>query len=391
MTNITPIERISSLDLLRGIAILGILFMNIVGFAMPEVAYMNVNWHGVATETDKLSFALQYFFAKERFIALFCVLFGAGMVVFWQRAQAKYFEPIALLRKRMAWLLLFGILHLTFLFYGDILILYATCAFLIIKSVPNDDEKLMRRGIIYTAIGMVIFMCLAALMLLELDVNSGKSMLGYPYTVEEANDLINSAVGSYGNMISYNLKTGWGVLVAWAIYFFTISGPMLIGMSLIKKGFFKKGFSLRTELMLILVGSVMSASQLYMIMNTDFTVDFWLIAPFNTIGGLLVILFVSSRIVKAVSKKSHWLMPLQHVGRMAFSLYIFQSITMTLLFRVILADHFGQWHLGELMAIAAVTSIVQIILASWWQGKIGQGPLEKLWRKLIYRNVHPIT
>lgn len=391
MSNMTQAKRIASLDLLRGLAILGILFMNIVGFAMPEVAYLNVNWHGVATQTDKLFFALQYFFAKERFIALFCVLFGAGMVVFWRRAQAKHFEPIHLLRKRIGWLLVFGVLHLTFLFYGDILILYATCAFLIIKSISNDDEKLMRRGIIYTAIGMAIMMCLAALMLLELDVDSGKSILGYPYTAEEANTLIDSAVGSYSNMIYYNLSTGWGVLVAWPIYFFTIAGPMLIGMSLIKRGFFTKGFNLKTELLLFFVGSVMSASQLYMIISTDFTVDFYLTAPFNTIGGLLIILSVSSRIIKIMNKKTNWLMPLQYVGRMAFSCYIFQSITMTLLFRVVLAEHFGQWHLGELMAIAIVASIVQIILASWWQVKIGQGPLEKLWRKLIYRNVKPIA
>lgn len=391
MNNMTQVERIASLDLLRGIAILGILFMNIVGFSMPEVAYMNVNWHGAATETDKLFFSLQYLFAKERFIALFCVLFGAGLVVFWQRAQAKNFEPIPLLRKRVGWLLLFGILHLTFLFYGDILILYATCGFLIIKSVPLAEDKLMRRGIVYTLIGMAIIMLVAVLTSVEVEVEQQKSLLGYPYNAEEVNELTQAAVGSYFNMITYNVKTGGAVLLLWPIYFFTIAGPMLIGMALIKRNFFNKGMSLKIELVMFLVGSVMSSGQLYMIITNNFTIDFWLIAPFNTIGGLLIILAVSSRLIKIVMKRTNWLMPLQYVGRMAFSLYIFQSIIMTLLFRVIWAEHFGQWHLGELMGVAVVVSLIQIALASWWQIKVGQGPLEKLWRKLIYRNVKPVT
>ena len=391
MMNITQGNRIASLDLLRGIAILGILFMNIVAFAMPEPAYPNVNWHGAATEADKFFFALQYLFAKERFIALFCVLFGAGLVIFWQRAQDKIFEPIPLLRKRVIWLFIFGVLHMTFLFYGDVLMTYAICGFLIIKYIPNDASKLMRRGILFTIIGMLIMLGLSALTLFELEPNMETSMLGYPYSQESMNEVINSAVGSYLNMIKYNATTGAAILFLWPVIFWMIAGPMLIGMSLIKQGFFQKGTSVKIERRMFFVGLLLSIGQLYMIFNSDFSIDFWLLASFNTIGGLLIILAVASRLIKGIEKNPSWLMSFQYVGRMAFSLYIFQSITMTLLFRVLLSDNFGLWHLGELMTIAIIVSVIQIQLAIWWQKNKGQGPLEKLWRTLIYKNVAPIN
>jgi len=395
MTETTAIStksltRIASLDLLRGIAILGILFMNIVSFAMPEPAYPNVNWHGLATQTDKFIFALQYLFAKEKFIALFCVLFGAGLVMFWQRAKEKLFEPIPLLRRRSGWLLAFGVLHMTFLFYGDILMTYAICSFLVLNAIVDDEKQLMRRGILFTVIGMLIMMGLAALTFFELEPDMQTSMLGYPYNQESMNEVINSAVGSYLTMIKYNATTGAAVLFLWPVLFWMISGPMLIGMSLIKQGFFQKGATVEIELRMFVFGLLLSAGQLLMILISDFTIDFWLLASFNTVGGLLIILAVASRIIKVVGNNPSWLMPLQYVGRMAFSLYILQSITMTLLFRVLLSDYFGLWHLGELMIIAVVVSIIQIKLATWWQVNKGQGPLEKIWRSLIYKNVTPV-
>lgn len=379
-----PLAHIASLDLLRGIAILGILFMNIVSFAMPEPAYPNVNWHGLATENDKLFFALQYLLVKEKFIALFCVLFGAGLVSFWKRAHEKSIDPIALLRKRSGWLLALGLLHMTFLFYGDILMTYAICGFLVIQFIPNDAKTLMNRGILFTIIGMLIMMGLATLTFFELEPDMKTSMLGYPYNQESVSEAINLAVGSYLTMIEYNATTGIAVLLLWPVLFWMVAGPMLIGMSLIKEGFFQKGTSVEIELCMFFVGLSLSAGQLYMILSSDFAIDFWLLASFNTVGGLLIILTIASRLIKAIKRNPFWLMPLQYVGRMALSFYILQSIAMTLLFRVFLSEYFGLWHLGELMVIAIVVSVIQIQLATWWQKNVGQGPLEQLLRVLIH-------
>lgn len=384
-------QRVASFDLLRGIAILGILFMNIVVFALPEPAYANVNWDGAATDVEKYTFAIQYLLAKERFISLFCILFGAGLVVFWERAQAKGFEPFKLMSSRLGWLSIFGALHLTFLFYGDILLNYALCGLLIFKSVALDEKTLMRRGVIFFSVGMFIMLLLTSMTLLSLGEETGKSMMGFPHDPESINELIAAATGSYGNMIKYNLTNGAALVLALPILFWIIGGMMLIGMSLAKRGFFLYGVSINAELKLLIAGSLLSFSQLLMMFKTSFSVDFWFIAPLNWAGGLMIILAVASRLIKVVMARPTWLMAFQYVGRMAFTLYIFQSLTMTLLFRVILVDDFGKWQLEQLMMIAAITTLIQIGLACWWQKTFGQGPLEKLWRYLIYRNAKPIA
>lgn len=383
-------ERIASLDLLRGIAILGILFMNIVAFGMPEPAYANVNWDGAVTDTEKYMFAAQYFFAKERFISLFCVLFGAGLVVFWERAQAKNFEPFKLINLRLVWLVVFGALHMTFLFYGDILLNYALCGLLIFKSVALDERTLMRRGIIFLSVGMTIMLLVSLGTLLGGEEGSGTSMLGFPHSQESISLLIEAATGNYANMIKYNLTHGVALVMAFPILFWIVAGMMLIGMSLVKRGFFIRGVSNKAELSLFTIGMILSITQLVMIFSTDFAVDFWFIAPLNWTGGLLISLAVASRLTKIVMVRPTWLMSFQYVGKMALTLYIFQSLTMTVLFRGILADNFGLWQLEQLMMIAVVMTVIQIGLAYWWQKTRGQGPLEKLWRTLIYKNAKPI-
>lgn len=383
-------ERIASLDLLRGIAILGILFMNIVVFALPEPAYANVNWDGLATDTEKYMFVAQYFLAKERFISLFCVLFGAGLVVFWQRAQAKNFEPFKLIRSRLGWLVVFGALHMAFLFYGDILLNYALCGLLIFKSVALDERALMRRGIIFLSVGMFIMLLLTSITLFFGDEGAATSLMGYPHNQESIKSLIEAATGSYANMITYNLTHGIALILAFPILFWIVAGMMLIGMSLVKRGFFLHGVSTKSELALFTIGMGLSIVQLTMIFATNFVADFWLIAPLNWTGGLLVSLAVASRLTKIVTKRPTWLMNFQYVGKMALTLYIFQSLTMTLLFRGFLADNFGLWQLDQLMMIAVVMTLLQIGLATWWQKTRGQGPLEKLWRTLIYKNVKPL-
>lgn len=378
----STMDRVVSLDLLRGIAILGILFMNIVAFSMPFEAYANVNFDGNATENEKLAFIFQFLLAKERFISLFCVLFGAGIVLFIERARCKNYEPYPLMQQRLGLLILFGFIHISVLFFGDILFSYGLTAILIYKWSAKASAVLMRRGIIFLSIGVLLMLGLAGIMgmfpegALEQDTSTGLQL---------------NAVGSVEDFFNYNLMIGMNLVFMFPVLFWILAGGMLIGMALMKSGFFNKGMHAGAELIFLMVGSVLSGGQLYMIFETDFNDAFWIMAPFNWVGGLMIILAVASRLIKIVFAKPTWLTVFQNVGKMAFTLYIFQSLTMTLLFRVVLADRFGEWHLDQLMAIAGVVTVIQIALANWWQKTRGQGPLEKLWRDMIYKKAKPIS
>jgi len=378
----TSMDRVVSLDLLRGIAILGILFMNIVAFAMPFEAYPNVNYDGLATDTEKTAFIFQFLLAKERFISLFCVLFGAGIVMFLERARTKNYEPYPLMSHRLSLLMLFGFIHISTLFFGDVLLSYGLTGIIIYKWSEKAPHLLMRRGIIFIAVGASLLMAIAW----------GMSFLPEGAMEQDPNSpFFMNPVGSIENFFNYNIMMGMNLIFMFPIIFWTLAGGMLIGMALMKNGFFIKGTSLINELMLFTVGGVLSVSQLYMIFETDFKNMLWTSGSLNWIGGLMMILAVSSRLIKIVTAKPQWFMLFQNCGKMAFTLYIFQSLTMALLFRVILADSHGDWLLHHLMAVAGIMTIVQIILANLWQHYKGQGPLEKLWRDMVYKKAKPIS
>lgn len=380
-------QRIASLDLLRGFAILGILFMNIIVFTLPEPAYISPAWAGEPSFADKIGYSAQFMFANAKFYSLFCLLFGAGMVVFWQRAEIKGFDAKALVKTRLRWLLLFGILHLTLLFFGDILVTYALCGMLLLGSVSLESGKLLRRGIIFIGITALLFTLFASLALI--DMPQEEQMIEIPVPADKILLLIEQATGSIGQMIYYNIKHGGALVLSLPIMFWLLGGIMLLGMALMKRGFFDKGLSNTAEALLFILGLSLSSIQLALQWQTDFTSLFALMLPLNSVAAVMIAIALASRGVKICQNNPNALMPLQYAGRMAFSLYIFQSITMTLVFRWIAPGLFATLSRFEMLAVAAIMTIVQLILATWWQKNMGQGPLEKLWRHLIYRNHQP--
>jgi len=378
-------KRIASMDLLRGFAVLGILIMNIVAFAAPEPAYMSPAWAGTASFADELTYSAQFLVANGRFYSLFCLLFGAGLVMFYQRAQFKGFDADKLLKSRLRWLLLFGVLHLTLFFYGDILVTYALCGMLLFSSIKNDGRVLIRRGIIYIFVAIVIFTGLALLTLIESPDN--ESFLGYPIAPSKIQALSAQATGSVGQMIWYNVKHGGPLVLSLPLMFWLLGGIMTLGMGLMKQDFFNKGLSNRLELLFISIGIILSSGQLLLLWQTAFVDELMLFIPANMLAAIFIAVAVASRGIKICQNNPNFAMPLQYAGRMAFSLYIFQSLAMTIMFRWVAPQLFSTISRLEMMAVVLIMTILQLILATWWQTKIGQGPLEKLWRWLIYRNV----
>ena len=125
---VTDSGRIESIDVLRGFALLGILVMNIQGFSMIGAAYLNPAAYGDLSGANWWVWVLSHLFADQKFMTLFSVLFGAGIVMMWERAEATGRKSTGLHYRRTLWLLVFGLIHAYLLWSGDILFLYAICA-----------------------------------------------------------------------------------------------------------------------------------------------------------------------------------------------------------------------------------------------------------------------
>ena len=129
MTNITtanapvaPSERILSIDVLRGFAVLGILIMNIQSFAMIEAAYLNPTAFGNLIGLNKWVWILSHIFADQKFMTIFSILFGAGIVLMTSKADSNSQSAAGLHYRRTFWLLVIGMMHAYLLWYGEILV-----------------------------------------------------------------------------------------------------------------------------------------------------------------------------------------------------------------------------------------------------------------------------
>ena len=143
--------RITSLDLIRGVAALGILLMNAVHFKFGEVPYLNLSAGGSETWLDWAVGMFGEIFVDQKFMGLFSLLFGAGVMLFIDRAAARGARAELLNLWRNALLLLIGILHFT-LWVGDVLMIYAVSSVVLLAL-----RNLSARALI--AIGAVIFPC----------------------------------------------------------------------------------------------------------------------------------------------------------------------------------------------------------------------------------------
>ena len=122
--------RIDSIDVLRGFALLGILVMNVQLFAMPEAAYYNPTAYGDLQGANLYVWLGGRLLADQKFMTIFSMLFGAGIVLMTTRAEARG-ETRRVHYRRMGWLALIGLLHAHLLWAGDILFLYAVCGMLV--------------------------------------------------------------------------------------------------------------------------------------------------------------------------------------------------------------------------------------------------------------------
>ena len=144
--------RIDAIDVLRGVALLGILLMNIQSFAMPQAAYFNPTAYGDLEGANLYVWVAGRMLADQKFMAIFSMLFGAGIVLMAGRADARG-DARQVHYRRMGWLLVIGLLHAHLLWSGDILFLYAVCGMLVYPLRRQPPGRLLALGAGLLAVG----------------------------------------------------------------------------------------------------------------------------------------------------------------------------------------------------------------------------------------------
>ncbi|AHG21820.1 hypothetical protein Z042_21035 [Chania multitudinisentens RB-25] len=372
-----PLPRIATLDCARGIAILGILLLNISAFGLPKAAYLNPAYLGIPAVRDVWTWALLDLFVQAKFLAMFALLFGAGLQLVLHRGTVW-------VRARLSWLVLFGLGHAIFLWDGDILLAYGLVGLVCWRMIreAKDAFTLLKTGAVLYLIGV------AVLLLLGLISHGEPSSFWLPSAAELQYEKLWKLQGGLEawerrlDLLSSNL------LAIGAQYGWQLAGLMLFGAGLVRSGWLRNRYSpayyLRQAAWLIPLSLLIQLPgvALQWHLNWDYRWSSFLLQVPRELGASLQMMGYLALIYgfwPAFSRTriSHWL---AQVGRMALSNYLLQTLICTTLFyRFGLYQQFDRL---QLLAFVPLVWLVNLLFSNLWLHYFSQGPMEWLWRRL---------
>lgn len=396
---VTGSERIESIDVLRGFALLGILVMNIQSFSMIAAAYMNPTAYGDLSGANLWVWALSRVFADQKFMTIFSALFGAGIVLMWERMEAAGHTSTALHYRRTLWLMVFGAIHAYLVWSGDILLIYGVCALWVYRLRKLTARRLATVGIIVLMVAPALFSVSAVSMQnWPPEATADFSTSWHPDAETVSEELANMQGGWSRQMqsrvpLTVSFHTGGLIFFS----FWRVSGLMLIGMALYKVGFFSAERSDRLYRRLIILAVVVGVPIVVLGLLGDFAADwelsrFFLGMTYNYFGSLPVSLGYASAIMLMCrhGKLNAVQRGLAAVGRMALTNYLLQTIICTTIFYGHGFGYFGEVErVGQILIVSAVWAF-QIPFSIWWLERFRFGPFEWLWRSLSYMTMQPM-
>ncbi|TFD93670.1 DUF418 domain-containing protein [Jeotgalibacillus sp. R-1-5s-1] len=406
MSSVSMKERIHALDIIRGFALFGILIANMIAFKTPVFTELNGLFEGERLPEGGLNATLTLltaFFVDGKFYPMFSMLFGLGFYIFYSRLMKRGLPAKQLFRRRLVFLLLIGLVHLIFIWSGDILHTYAITGFLLPLFIERSSKVIK-----IWAISLMIFgpLLMTALMLfssvsIQFIVNQGMD------TMENLNasSVVAATVmaeGSFGEILAFRLTNEvLPILLQVLLVVPTILPLFLIGLYLGKTGMFtdiernlqrwKKVMWIGLAIGVPLVG--LSVAVAYNVFGWAPYVTLPIAEGLNAIGGPFLMLFYVSVIVLLTRKASveKMLMPFASVGRMALTNYLMQSVIAVIIFNGYGFGLFGQVSKTQGVLIAIAIYIVQVVLSHLLLKRYNQGPMEFVWRKWTYSRVEKVS
>jgi uncharacterized protein len=387
-----PSERIVALDVLRGVAVLGILVINVRVFSMPELTLLNPTVYGDFTGANYWAWLLGHVLAELKFITVFSALFGAGIVLFIENKRRKGQPGKRLHYRRVGWLIVVGLAHAYLLWYGDILVAYGVCGLALVFAHDWRPRALAGFG--------VALLLVVPLLDLSAWLAAGGDAIATQWAPSEAT--LRAEVSTYRSgwieQLDHRVPTALGRQTAGFVggTFWRVGGTVLLGMALYKWGVLTGERSNRLYRALVagaVPGIGMILAGVWYIETNDWSADAALIwRQFNYVGSFLVAGGYVGAVVLYVRRRPDG--PLTRafaaVGRTAFTNYLLQTVVATSVFYGHGLGLFGSVSRVEALAMVLVFWPVQVGLSVLWLRAFRFGPVEWVWRTLTYGERQPL-
>lgn len=411
LENVENTGRINSIDVLRGIALLGLPTMNIIHFSMPQAAYMNPYVYKADAFLNHTLFSFFNLFADQKFMSLFTLLFGASLLLLRNKNESRGADSSLIHYSRMFFLLLIGIIHFWFIWSGDILMFYAVIGMMLFPLAKLPPKILL--WISAAFLGLSLY-CIH-IPNVTLDVLGKKEFNNMKELYAPNEDFIAAheklMLGTYTQTMSIHRddkedensdieqseeqksQSFKAMLIFVSIVLFILFKMM--SMATLGMAFFKMGivqghkplaFYKTLALFGVVTGGLITLAGLVFNYQLEWNIQSyfsygWLMKEFGsvimTLGYVGLFLYLLSKglfslIAKFAAK----------VGQMALTNYICQSVIFALLFYGVGLGLYGSVSRLQLIPIILGVWAVQIAFSYLWLKYFLQGPLEWLWRSM---------
>jgi len=420
-------ERIIILDALRGIAILGILLMNIPGFGLPEIQASDPSIYKETGINYKIWYAIDWIFSGTQ-RAFFSMLFGAGMILFISRLEKRMegMMPAIYFFRRQMWLMAFGLFNAyVLLWFWDILFHYALCGMmlfvfyrlpaktllalsfvsLVLMTVRDnknlyDNKNIISKGEAVSRIDTTVSK-LTALQRDELDEMTGfREKSSQESKLKIAEKEIMYMTGNYASVYKAQSEKSAHVHMYY-VYFglWDVLIFMFLGMAFYKNGVLLGNAPSKLYWLLFIgglgLGLLLSYVSIEHIIQNKFSrfefaknVSF---DPYQLARMLRSLGFFGFVMLVYKSGAFKWFFNLfRPVGQMAFTNYLMQSLIGAIFFYGCGLGYFSKLERHELYIYVGIVWTIEIIWSHIWLKHFRFGPLEWAWRSLTYWKKQPI-
>lgn len=383
-----PKNRITQIDILRGFALFGILIVNSLGY---NASFFN--WSGFynSTFTDVLSvgiFNSVVNFCSDKFIFMFSLLFGFGFALMYEKHSSDEKGFVSLYTRRLLALLLFGALHIVFLWAGDILFWYALCGFLLLLLRKAKSWQLLVLSVLFYFIG-VAYIAMQAVIPSLPDAMSSTANIDFNTVIDTYRN------GTIAETIKLRLYEYYSFRNINLLYYVPkVMALFLFGYWCHRKNMINKING--NKLCSIIIAAILLTAGIFVNKYTMsllgiFTVEgspfvnavYMLIYEINNIflgfSYILIILVLSKVIIF-----SQILKPLQYAGRMALTNYLLQSLIFIFIMYSWGLGYFASFTPCQCLIMTVCVFACEILFSWLWLKRFSYGPMEWIWRKLTY-------
>ena len=421
-STVSPIatsNRIQSIDVLRGVALLGILLMNVLFFALPMASYSDPTIDGATAGANLILFASMDVLVEGSMRAIFSMLFGAGMLIFLAKRDVDADVLRTLYFRRTRWLIIFGLINAyVFIWPGDILYIYGMAALLLYYFRDFSAARLVKYsffilvflGLVHTLMHMDAKNLRSQVVAIE-ELPAGTSLNDEQEKVLEDWDIFLEQAFSSPEQIQQEIatkKSGYidnfiasapiSFLFQTVVFLIDLLwdalAMMLLGMAFFKWGLLDASRSARDYWLLVIGGIGLGLPLNYFetatYINSGFEV-YWTgsYRPSYDVGRLsLAVGYVGIIMLICKYELLAWFRKaLSAVGKLALTNYLSQTIICNFIFMGFGLGLFGELQRYQVYLVVLAVWIFQIIFSLTWSQYYRFGPAEWLWRSLTYKRL----